>query len=308
VPVSDLHELNDSARDEVEAYLGAIEAGLCGVDPEVASDALESIRAHLLEHLEPESTASDVTVMTEELGGADEYASVLCDVVAEPHAESSPVSGSILGVPFELRVPTAERIASRWWNPQDPRLFVPRVFGIGWDLNFGALAVRLHWIEPDSEDEPFAEVSDRAFLAALALPVGLTAAMLGSYLALRAELPPRVPVHWNFAGVPDRFGATTTAFIALFALALAPTVWAVWSVAIHRRALNRAAVVGLATMMSVLSAGIWAITLVTGLGGATPGWLFLALVLAAVAAPLGVMTALARSGRAAEIRRDLSRD
>ena len=51
-------------------------------------------------------------------------------------------SGTILGMPYDWRRPTAARVKSRLWNPADSRLFVPRVFGIGWDLNFARLLGR----------------------------------------------------------------------------------------------------------------------------------------------------------------------
>lgn len=42
-------------------------------------------------------------------------------------------------VPYDFRVPTLERAKSRWWNPQDDRLFVPTVFGVGWTINAARL-------------------------------------------------------------------------------------------------------------------------------------------------------------------------
>ena len=44
-------------------------------------------------------------------------------------------TGTFLGVPYDWRRPTVARAKSRWWNPDDPRLFTPRAFGVGWDLN-----------------------------------------------------------------------------------------------------------------------------------------------------------------------------
>jgi hypothetical protein len=45
-------------------------------------------------------------------------------------------NGTVLGfVPYDFRPPTIERIRSRWWNPDDDRLFVPQVFGLGWTIN-----------------------------------------------------------------------------------------------------------------------------------------------------------------------------
>lgn len=51
-------------------------------------------------------------------------------------------TGTILGIPYDWRRPTVARARSRLWNPEEPRLFVPRVFGIGWDMNFARLLGR----------------------------------------------------------------------------------------------------------------------------------------------------------------------
>ena len=43
--------------------------------------------------------------------------------------------GRIAGVPYDLRPPSLARERAAWWNPDDPRLFTPRGFGVGWALN-----------------------------------------------------------------------------------------------------------------------------------------------------------------------------
>lgn len=45
-------------------------------------------------------------------------------------------------VPYDFRAPTFERARSRWWNPDDPRWFVPQVFGVGWTVNLARLGRR----------------------------------------------------------------------------------------------------------------------------------------------------------------------
>jgi len=52
--------------------------------------------------------------------------------------------GTVVGfVPYDFRMPTIERARIRWWNPDEPRLFVPQVFGVGWTINFARLAALL---------------------------------------------------------------------------------------------------------------------------------------------------------------------
>jgi hypothetical protein len=45
-------------------------------------------------------------------------------------------------MPYDWRRPTVRRVKSRWWNPKDPRLFTPKSFGWGWDINFARLLGR----------------------------------------------------------------------------------------------------------------------------------------------------------------------
>jgi len=47
-------------------------------------------------------------------------------------------NGTVAGfVPYDFRMPTAERFMERVWNPDGSRLVNPRVFGVGWTLNIG---------------------------------------------------------------------------------------------------------------------------------------------------------------------------
>ena len=50
--------------------------------------------------------------------------------------------GDIFGIPYDLRMPTLQRLQETFWNRQEQRVIVPRAFGVGWDINFYPL---LHW-------------------------------------------------------------------------------------------------------------------------------------------------------------------
>jgi len=44
--------------------------------------------------------------------------------------------GKVAGlVPYDFRPPTWDRIRAAYWNPDEPRLFTERVFGVGWAIN-----------------------------------------------------------------------------------------------------------------------------------------------------------------------------
>jgi hypothetical protein len=51
-------------------------------------------------------------------------------------------NGRVLNVPYDLRVPTLERVRQRLWNPDDERLLTPVVFGMGWTVNLYQLVRR----------------------------------------------------------------------------------------------------------------------------------------------------------------------
>lgn len=299
-------ELAPDARAAFVDFMRAVESSLAGLDRQAAADALDDVRAHLLSALEADATAGDVAQVTAELGEPDEYAAAFRAELGESdESDSRWSSGTLLGVPYEMRIPTAERVASRWWDPRDPRVFMPRVFGIGWDLNFGALAVRLHLIEPDAEDEPFATVPDGAFLVALLVPVALTAFVVGSFLGLYQYLPEQLPTHWNLRGEPDRFASVWSAYLFPLVASAGSTAWAAWSVARHRPPLNKGATIGFAAFLSAVAAAVWSLTLATVFGVAVSSAAMAAGLVAAVAMPLVVLTALARVGRREELRRDL---
>ncbi len=57
--------------------------------------------------------------------------------------------GTFLGVPFDFRMPTWERVKLGYWNPEDPRVFTPRPFGIGWAVNIPQVLKR---VEAGKED------------------------------------------------------------------------------------------------------------------------------------------------------------
>ena len=42
-------------------------------------------------------------------------------------------------VPYDFRPPTVDTLRAAYWNPDDPRVFTDRVFGVGWGINFPSL-------------------------------------------------------------------------------------------------------------------------------------------------------------------------
>ena len=51
--------------------------------------------------------------------------------------------GRVLGVPYDFRLPTVDRLRARLWNSDDERVIVPQVVGIGWTINLYQLRRRV---------------------------------------------------------------------------------------------------------------------------------------------------------------------
>ena len=60
--------------------------------------------------------------------------------------------GRFLGMPYDFRVPTVDRIRERLWNEDDDRIFTPMVFGVGWSLNFFRLVEKFQTDNAVEED------------------------------------------------------------------------------------------------------------------------------------------------------------
>jgi hypothetical protein len=60
-------------------------------------------------------------------------AAAIVDQLRRPASERT-WNGAILGIPYDFRLPTEERLREKWWNPSGP-LFTPHTFGVGWSIN-----------------------------------------------------------------------------------------------------------------------------------------------------------------------------
>jgi hypothetical protein len=47
--------------------------------------------------------------------------------------------GRFLGLPYDSRRPTRERLRRAAWDPDEPRVLVPKAFGWGYGVNLAAL-------------------------------------------------------------------------------------------------------------------------------------------------------------------------
>ncbi|MGH9122129.1 MAG: DUF5808 domain-containing protein [Acidimicrobiales bacterium] len=54
--------------------------------------------------------------------------------------------GHFAGVPYDFRGLTAKKVKARMWNSQDSRLFTPKAFGWGYDINLYTLTHPNRWL------------------------------------------------------------------------------------------------------------------------------------------------------------------
>lgn len=284
--ITSLEQLNPRARAAAHDWL---DRAVAGVDADYRDAVREDLAAYFADNLDASATPADVARLAAGVGEAQ---------------DASGERRRFGDWPVDFTPPTARKVAHRWWNPRDERLFVPRVFGLGWTLNVGAAAVKLGLIEPDAEDEPFTSTPEPAFRAALAVPAALTAAVAAHYLFRWRGLPGRLPAQLGATGRVDGTMPRGAAAAVDVSVAALPTAWAAYQVARGTDGASSAGAVAAATAAAATSAGLtlWRAAATDGRPRpwAGPGLVALLWVPSGV-----VLLGLALAGRAAEQRRDL---
>lgn len=285
--ITSLDDLTSAeAREAAEVGIAAAVADLpSGLRQEVAAE----LAAHLCEELDADSDELRIRALVALFG----------PVEAEPSGWRGALDRLVRG--FDP-AGVAARLAESMWQPADERLLLPRAVGLGWDLNLGAVAVRLGLIEPDAEDEPFTSTRPAAFRQASVLPAAMAVAVAAHYLARWRTLQQRLPGHWNLFGRPDRWTSRSSAAVIDLGTTLGPAVLAAWAARSDRPGPDKAGVIA----GSALIASVGAVTTVArSLPEGRGWWIQPALVIGSAAAAGATLIHLALDGRRAEISRDL---
>ena len=248
-----------STNDVIESYLRRLGEALAELREPDRDDLVADVRGYLEDAV---ASGTDPGAAVGELGDPTALARRLHAHDADEDGARPPAppddAKRILGVPYNFGPMSAEEVASRLWNPSDPRILMPRVFGIGWTFNLGAIAVRLGLVRPDDEEPvPFTSVPDGALWAGLAAVTAATAVAVVA-AAVFHDVPRPLPVHWGFGG-PDGFATPLAA-----ALQLLGPLAALDAVALTRALRRRSSrtertlsVAGLALAVVMLG-GLWA--------------------------------------------------
>jgi len=297
----------------VDEYFAHLAAATAATDAAIGADELSELRAHVRDRLgATPGTVADATQVLAELGTPEMLAYAFAEAATEYDAapdasgrRAAELTGRVLGMPYDLRPPTTERVALRVWNPTNPRVLVPKSFGMGWTINFGALAVKAHLVRPDDEDDAFAMVPERVVTGTLAAPIAVVVAFGALAAARWSHLPANVPVHWNGAGHVDGYSSRGTAILWLAVMAVLPVLVAGWVHSRRRRAFNRIVASAVSLGFATLSLAIL-VQIVVSAGGGDGMWATWIGVGGFVVLPFLLLVVASRLGSAAERRHDLS--
>lgn len=287
----------------IDAYLAEVRGHLSPLGASDRDEALVELESLLRADADRAGEAAAVAA----LGDPATYAAGVLeafepDEVAE--ADGRPVpQGHVLGMPYDFRGASVERIGSRVWNPADPRIFMPRMFGVGWTINLGAIAVTLGLIRPDDVgDESYDRIPKGALNVTLAVPAALAAIAVVLMVVAWPTLPAEVPIHWGVSGTPDGWASRTVVIGALLALAIVPAALT-YARVLRRDVSARSRLLAAAGlgMEAVLVLGIAAVTVADANGGASGNWVLL-VVLATLAVPFLMLYMPLRAGLRAEWR------
>ena len=140
-----------AAPDPLSDYVAQVRAHLGAAAPALAEDLAE-LDASLRETADSQGYQAALAAY----GPAADYAAALrgsgaADDQTDRPGERPPVR-RVLGVPTALSPRGLVHRAARSFSLADP-LLVPRAYGIGWDVNLGALAVRAGLAHPDDLDD-----------------------------------------------------------------------------------------------------------------------------------------------------------
>lgn len=294
----------------IDAYVAAVRAGLTGLRASDRDEALAELESLL--HADAERAGESAAVAA--LGDPAAYAAGIREALgngASPsEAEAGPQpQGRLLGMPYDFRGASVDRIGNRLWNPEDPRIFMPRLFGLGWTVNFGALAVKLHLIRPDDTgDESFERIPAATIGVLLALPLVIALVAVVLVALAWAQLPPEVPFHWGVSGAPDDWAPKALALGLLLALGVVP-IASTYPRILRRGVPPRSRVLSAVALAlpAVLSLGIVVMTIADADGGSSGNWAWF-IVLQALVLPFLMLYVPLRFGLRAEWRESRVQD
>ncbi|MDO4610060.1 DUF5808 domain-containing protein [Corynebacterium sp.] len=137
-------------------------------------------------------------------------------------------SGRILGVPWGVDGFVRREARLRSFEPENPALLVPRSAGIGWDLNTGAVAVRLGLIRPDDSLPDLEAHIPGAVARALSAAPLAGAAVVAAVSVAAGRGRRRMPTGWGANLAPRGWGTPVRALAPGVAVSAGLAAWNAW--------------------------------------------------------------------------------
>jgi hypothetical protein len=286
----------------VDAWVAELRAELRGVPDEARDEIASEVVAHVADALGTDAGADEVASVLAEFGTSSEYATAVREALDEGSEFRMPVTGRILGMPYEWRMPTTARVRSRWWDTSNSKVLVPKIFGVGWTINFGGLAVKLGLLHADDGDEPFESVPDSFMWTALAVPTVLVMAFVGIWFVKHGVASAQVPTHWGPSGAADGWSSKNSVLAITFAALVIPYLWAVWGYVSRDSKFSRVIICAFAASIEILGLTIYSLSILEVVTS-NPVVLGSGLVLPILVIPFAMLVGFARIG----MRQDMNR-
>lgn len=149
------------------------------------------------------SLLAELTDLEAELGSPEQYAAA---IIAELEADVISPNDSrwvIAGIPVDLSGLFRPEAYQRIFDPSDNRILLPRLFGLGWTVNLGAIAVKCGLIRADDLDaDVVAAIPPEVKQGLTVVPYALTTANLLLLVRHWRDLPEKVHSNWTLGGKP----------------------------------------------------------------------------------------------------------
>ena len=129
----------------------------------------------------------------------------------------------LFGIPLGRPWNATPEALLRSFEPENPAILVPRTFGVGWDLNLGAIAAKLRLIRPDDslpDLEPYFPEKTRKTL--FIAPWGFVA--LNTLFSINISKAKIAAMKWSLSGKPQKYYSGRQAAVMISALSVCSAV------------------------------------------------------------------------------------
>ena len=196
----------------VDGYVEAVAGHLSGSQRR-RREALATLRASLGDLA---AELGDEAAACAGFGAPADYAASLADETA--------TGRTFLGMPVSLDAAGIRRRMRESFDPENASWFVPKAYGVGWDLNWGRVAVALGLIRPDDADADVLAAVPATAVRTAAVVAVVPAVAAGVIAVSGLASMEQAPTHWPLRGPADRWGTPAEAFATPLGLAAVSTV------------------------------------------------------------------------------------